>query len=120
MADQTVRLKGYREFMRAVSKAEKETKKTVHGKLREAADIVREDAFRRFERYSRKSASGFRIRSRIGGVFVEQKLRKTTGDHPEYGVLQMRAALEPALDAKAQQVERKLEQALDELADIVD
>ena len=106
--------------MRALNKAEKETKGRVHKKLREAADVVREDAATRFSVYSPKSAAGFRIRSRIGGVFVEQKLRKVTGQHPEWGSLQMDRALEPALDARSREVEAKLEQALDELADIVD
>jgi len=120
VAKETIRLKGYREFMRAVSKAEKETRGRVHRKLREAGDIVREDAAGRFDRYSTKTASGFRIRSRVGGVFVEQSLRKVTGLRPDYGRLQMVKALEPALDAKSGEVERRLEQALDELADIVD
>lgn len=111
---------GYREFMRAVAKAEKETKKVVHAKLKEAGVLVLDDATRRFSRYSVKSAAGYRVRSRVGGVFVEQSLRKTTGDHPEYGTLQMVKALEPAVDAKSAEFERKMEQALDELADIVD
>jgi hypothetical protein len=111
-------MKGYREFMRATAKAEKESKSTIHNHLREAADIVREDAFRRFLRYSPKSAAGFRIRSRVGGVFIEQKLRKTTGEHPEYGALQLRVALEPALDAKTGEVERRMDKALAELANI--
>jgi proline dehydrogenase len=111
-------MRGYREFMRATAKAEKETKRTIHTRLREAGDIVRQDAARRFERYDEKSASGFRIRSRVGGVFVEQKLRKTTGYHPEYGALQMRTALLPALDAKSGEVERRMDQALKDLADI--
>lgn len=118
MAQSTVRLKGYREFVRAANKAERDTKKVVHAKLREAGDIVREEARQRMEQYSVKSASGYRIRSRVGGVFVEQSLRKVTGQHPEYGSLQMRIALEPALDAKAGEVERNIEQAIEDLADM--
>lgn len=120
MAQSTTRVRGLKEFIRAANKAEKETRKTVHLKLREAGDVVRVEARQRFDRYSVKSASGFRIRSRVGGVFVEQSLRKTTGQHPEYGNLQMVRALEPALDAKQGEVERRLEQAMDELADILD
>jgi hypothetical protein len=120
MPPATVRVRGYRDTMRALNKAEKSTKRIVHEKLREAGDVVRVEAMQRFERYDTKSASGFRIRSRVGGVFVEQSLRKTTGQHPEYGALQMRVALEPALDAKSADVERRLEQALDDIADIVD
>lgn len=118
MADSTIRMRGYREFMRATAKAEKETSRVIHAKLREAGDVVREDAARRFARYDEKTASGFRVRSRIGGVFVEQKLRRTTGQHPEFGAMQMRVALEPALDAKSDEVERRMDQALAELADI--
>lgn len=106
--------------MRAAAKAEKSTKRVVHEKLREAGTVVREDAYRRFGRYSERSAHGFRVRSRVGGVFVEQSKRKTTGEHPEWGALQMQRALIPALDANADEVERRLEQALDDLADIID
>ena len=120
MATATLRVKGYRELARATSKAEKSTKKVVHAKLREAGDVVREEGQRRFERYDVHTASGFRIRSRIGGVFVEQSLRKVMGQHPDYGRLQMQVALEPALDAKAGEVERRMEQALDELADVME
>lgn len=115
MAKETVRLKGYKEFMRAVQRSEKESKKLVHARLREAGDIVRQEAKTRFERYSVRSASGYRVRSRIGGVFVEQSLRKTTGKHPEYGTLQMVKALEPAIDAKQAQVESNMERVLDDL-----
>lgn len=111
-------MRGYREFMRATAKAEKDTRRTIHTKLREAGDVVREEGQRRFLRYDAKSASGFRIRSRVGGVFVEQSLRRTTGQHPEYGALQMRVALVPALESKATEVERRMDQALAELADI--
>jgi hypothetical protein len=111
-------MRGYKEFMRATAKAEKESKKVIHAKLREAADVVREDAAQRFQGYDSKTAAGFRIRSRIGEVFVEQRLRKTTRQHPEYGTLQMMAALEPALDAKSGEVEERVDQALSELVGI--
>lgn len=117
-SDSTIRMRGYREFMRATAKAEKETRRTIHERLREAGDIVKRDAAARFMRYDVHTASGFRIRSRVGGVFVEQKLRKTTGAHPEYGALQMRVALLPALDAKSGEVEKRMDQALKDLADI--
>lgn len=106
--------------MRVLNKAEKSTKKIVHGKLREAGDIVREEGAKRFERYDTKTASGFRITSRVGGVFVVQSLRKVTGRRADYARLQMSRALEPALDAKSAEVERRLEKALDDIADIVD
>ena len=120
MANETIRLHGYREFMRVTRKAERETKGKIDARMREAGDIVRADAYQRFQRYDEKSASGFRVRARVGGIFVEQKLRKTTGQHPEYGELQLSRALEPALVSKENEVVANLEKALDELADIVD
>jgi len=120
MTTQTVRVKGLREFMRATAKAEKGTKKAVQDKLKEAADIVRVEASQRFTPTSAKSARGFRTRARMSGAFVEQSLRKTTGDHPTYGRLQMRRALEPALEAKSHEVEQRLEKAVDDLADTME
>lgn len=120
MATQTVRVSGLREFMRATAKADKETKKVVRDKLKEAADIVRVEASQRFSPISAKSAAGYRTRARMSGAFVEQSLRKTTGKHPTYGRLQMRRALEPALEAKSHEVEKRLEKAVDELADIME
>lgn len=107
--------------MRALGKADRATAGVVREKLKEAGDVVREEGRKRFERYSVKSASGYRVRAtRTGGVFVEQSLRKVTGLRPDYARLQMRKALEPALDAKSGEVERRLEDALDEIADILD
>jgi hypothetical protein len=120
MATQTVRVKGLRDFMRATTKAERETKKAVRDKLKEAGDIIRQDASERFSSISVKSAAGLRTRARMGSVFVEQSLRKTTGLRPDFARLQMRRGLEPALEAKSDEVERRLEKAMDELADIVE
>lgn len=116
----TVRVKGLREFQRAANKAEKETKKVVRDRLKEAGDVVRQEAARLFSPINAKSAAGYRTRARIGSVFVEQSLRKTTGLHPRYGSLQMRRALLPALEAESDEVERRLRLAANELADIVE
>lgn len=47
---------------------------------------------------------------------VEQSIRKTTGKHPEYGSLQMRRALLPALMANQVEMERELERTLDRIS----
>ena len=122
MAKSTIRVKGLREFSRAATKAEKSTKNVIREKLGEAAVPVRDEARRNFERYDVASASGFKIRvwGRGYGVFVEQSKRKKTGRRPDYGSLQMRKALLPALESRSNEVERKLEEGLDELADIID
>lgn len=120
MAASTVRVKGLREFMRATARAEKETKKRIRDKLKEAGDVVREDAALRLRHYDARSASKLVVRPKVRGIFVEQSLRKTTGLRPDWGALQMTRALVPALDAKSGELERRLEKAVDELADIVE
>ncbi len=117
---ETIRVHGLRDFLRATAKADKETKAVVRDKLKEAADVVRVEASRLFAPISAKSAGGYRVRARTTGVVVEQSLRKTNKLHPTYGGLQMRRALVPALEAKSSEVERRLEQAVDDLADIME
>ena len=58
--------------------------------LRDVGDIVRHDAQTSFSSVNSRSAAGFKTRVRQRGIAVEQSIRKTTGDHPEYGALQMR------------------------------
>lgn len=114
---QTLRVKGYREFLRAASRAEKESKKEVRAALREVAEPVRAEAASLFETVDPRSAAGYRVRVRQRGVSVEQSLRKTTGKHPEFGALQMREALLPALARKEGEIERGMEDAIDRIAD---
>lgn len=113
----TVRVEGYREFLRACDRAGKESKKEVRDTLRKVGDTVKLDAARRFSAYDRRSAAGYRTRVRQRGIAVEQSLRRTTGKHPEFGALQMRRALVPALTENEPETERALEQALDRVAD---
>lgn len=112
----TVQVKGLKEFIRACDAADKETKKLVRGRLREIAEPVLRDAQSKLSRYDARSASrlGISVR-RVGTVSVEQRLRRTTGAHPQFGALQMSEVLIPALDENADQIERRFEQALDDL-----
>jgi hypothetical protein len=119
--DYSVRVDGYKEFTRSVKKAGRETQRVVREELQQAADVVREDAYRIFRRYSVKTASGFKVSApRVGGVFVEQRLRKVTGRRPDWGRIQKRKALEPALQANVATVERNLEQAVQRLERMID
>lgn len=111
-------VKGYREFRRGINAADRAHYHEVYEGLKRAGEVVKDDSYRRFRTYSEKSASGFRVRSRIGGVYVEQKLRKTTGHHPEYGALQMRKALLPSLESQRADVQKELEKAFDKLVDL--
>jgi hypothetical protein len=119
MADSTVRVTGVRELIRAADAAGKATKKQVRDRLRRAAEPVRADAASRLARYDEKSASRLGISVRkTGSVSVEQRLRRTTGQRPNFGVLQMNRALIPSLEANTREIERELEAAVDDIADI--
>lgn len=113
---QTIRVKGLREFVRAADAAGGKTKKVVRDRLREVAGPVLADARTKLARYDARSASrlGISVR-RAGTVSVEQRLRRTTGAHPQFGVLQMQEVLIPALDENADRIERRFEQALDDI-----
>lgn len=52
---------------------------------------------------------------RTGSIFVEERKRKTTGLHPEFGTLQMKTALLPALADNARTTEVELEAVVNEI-----
>lgn len=113
----TVRVKGLRSLLRATDAAGKDTKKLVRDELRKAAEPVRAEATRLFAPVDARSAAKYGISvRRVGTVAVEQRLRRTTGQHPEFGSLQMRRALLPALETKQDEVVAHLEDALERLA----
>lgn len=119
MPEGTVTTKGLRELIRAADAAGKETKKAVRDRLRQVATVVKAEAASRFAPTDAHAAGGFGVSvRRTGLVTVEQRQRRTTGQHPNFGGLQMRRALLPALDAKSSEVERSMEQAVDDIADI--
>lgn len=116
MARETIRVRGLREFIRATDHAGKETKREVRHAFREIGDLVKVDWQGRFPERNAKSAAGLRTIVRQRGVSVEQTLRKTTGQHPEFGAWQMRRG-GAALTAEEQNVDRKLEHTIDTLVD---
>ena len=119
MAD-GIKVTGYKEFLKACDRADKETKKFVRETFRDVGDIVKDDAQKRLAKIDERSAAGLRTVVRQRGVSVEQSLRKTTGEHPEFGTLQMEEALLPALDEQEPQVGRAFSRAIDKVADNFD
>lgn len=113
-------VRGLKPFLQATAKAEKETKKRIRARFREAGEIVKRDAAGKFLKYDYHTAAGFRVVVRARGVSVEQKLRRTTGKRGDFGALQMTRALIPAADEKTNKIMAEFEKALDELADIVE
>lgn len=113
----TLRVKGYREFMKATQTAEKESKRYVRGTFRSVGDVVKESAVLKLSSISSRSAAGYKTRVRQRGVAVEQALPRTTGQRGDWGATQMRKALLPALNENEEKVLGEFEKALDTVAD---
>lgn len=119
MAEGTVKITGLRELIRAADASGKETKKQVRDRLRTVGELVKGEARSLFADIDAGSAAGYGVSvRRTGLVAVEQRRRKTTGRRGDYGALQMRRALIPALANKTTEVEAEFERALDDIADI--
>ncbi len=101
----------------AAEQAGKDTETFVREALREVGQDVKAGASQRFYSIDAKSAAGYRTIVRKRGVTVEQSLPRTTGLHPEFGVLQMERALMPSLVSNAGNVERRMFVAIDKVAD---
>ena len=111
----TIVVKGYKEFLKAAKNAGTATNREVRAAFRRSGEIVRADAAQHIgARYSTRSAAGLKVRVRQRGIAVEQSLKKTTGQHPQYGSLQMRVLL-GALYGNEAKVEAEFEHALDEV-----
>lgn len=104
-------------MLSALKKYDSGLKKQVEARLLEAANRVAADARGRFSDVDNRSAAGFRPRLRgFSRVVVEQRLRRKTGDRPDYGALQMTKALLPAMAENQEKVIEDLDRMLDELA----
>ena len=112
----TTAVKDLRDFMRATARAERASKRLVRDQLRVVGDVVKVEAQQLFQKYDAVSAAGFRTVVRQRGVSVEQRLKRTTGQRPQYGGLQMRRALLPALDRNQEEIVERFDDALDVIA----
>ncbi len=114
----SVTISGYQELLRACDKAGGSVRREVRAAFREVGEQVRVGAQQRFAPVDARSAAGYRVIVRQRGVAVEQVIPRTTGLHPEFGVLQMHEALIPSLEANEPVLERELDEALDKVAAI--
>lgn len=117
MAAYRVRVKGATELERAFRQVRKEVLSELRPALRQIGELVRADAQARFQPYDTASAAGYKVRVRARGVAVEQSKKRTTGLRPDYGALQMRRALVPALDDKESEVLARVELLVNRSAD---
>lgn len=118
MPQQSVRVEGYRELIRACDRAGRETRLQVRRTFRKVGDRVKEAARRKLEPLNARSSRGLRTRVRVREVAVEQSLRKVTGLRPDWGATQMRLGLVPAQREEEFATIRDFEHALDEVADV--
>lgn len=112
-------MKGLKELNRAINRADKESRKLMKERFKQVGEIVASDGRSRFSRIDSGSAAGFKAKALTKGVKVEQSRRKVTGKRGDYGALQMRTALVPALQAKQVDVVEELNRALEDVADII-
>jgi hypothetical protein len=117
VAKDTVRVEGYREFLRAVDRADQESKRLVRETFRAVGDAVRRQAVARFVSVDVGTAAGFQATITQKGVAVYQTRQKVTGKRGDYGALQMRKALVPARASQREETERAFERAMDIVAD---
>jgi hypothetical protein len=112
----TVKVEGLKQLDRALKQTDKEAAKGLRKELREAAKVVAMDARQKFMGVDGRSAMGIRPRVRSGLVAVaEQSRKRTTGKRPDYGALQMRSALMPALRENQDEVIRRVDDMLERL-----
>ena len=111
----TIEVKGWKELIKASRELPANSRRELRKAFRESGELVRSDAAARFTPIDARSAAGYTVRVRQSGVAVQQSLRKTTGKRPDYGALQMRRALLPALDANEAETMQRIEAALDDV-----
>ncbi len=117
MPSPTIQVEGLRELNRAFGQVSKELQKELRTELKRAAEPVAAAARVKGMRFGARTAMGYVAGSRAGGAVVRQRRRKTTGLRPDFGVLQMRTVLEPALAENEDAVVREVRQLLDRVID---
>lgn len=111
MAEQTIRVRGYRETARALQRVNKGAKVALYAGLKEAANPIAEDARARLMGYTAMKTSSIRPRVTMRGVYITQGARKTTGTRPDFGSLQMKVGLLPALYSRQDDIVDRVEAA---------
>lgn len=96
---QSVRVHGLREVTAAFRKVDTALVKSFGEDLKKAAEPVAETARGKVTRYKGAKVTSIRTKRSSGTrVFVEQGAKKVTGKRGDFGSLQMRTVLIPALE----------------------
>lgn len=115
MAASTVRVKGLKETVKAFNKMDKDLAKELRNGLKQVAEPVAATARSKMSAYQGGSMK-IRPAARGASVFVRQNARKVTGLRADFGALQMRKVLIPALDEHQEDVINGVEKVIDNLA----
>ncbi len=114
--DGTLVVKGLRELNRDLGRMNKTAQKELQAALRVVAEPVAVAARSKAERFGPRTATKIAAGSSRGQAVVRQRARRTTGRRPDFGALQMRTVLVPALDENAENIVRGVELMLGTLA----
>lgn len=115
---------GFRELEEALTKVVITVDPTLSRSLRALAEPVKQSVQSKATAWEgggagqALTAAGVKIRRRKLNVTVEQGQRKTTGQHGNYGGIQMRHFFLPALDEHKTEIETGVEAVIDRLTDI--
>lgn len=107
----TIRVKGYRETARALDRVNKGAKAALYSGLKDAAEPIAADARARLGGYSGMKTDTIRPRVGLRGVYITQGARKKTGLRPDFGALQMRQGLLPAVYSRQDELAERVEDA---------
>ena len=117
MAQPRVIVRGYRETDRAFRKISKEISGGMRDDFKKAAEPVADAARTKIGRFAGASLGTIKPVALARGVVVRQDARTVTGTRPDFGSVQMRLGLIPALTENIDEVTREIERALDRIAD---
>lgn len=98
MAAETIKVEGYRATIKALGDVDRGTKRAVFAGLRAAAEPIAADARSKLSGFQGISLGTIKPSARSTGVVVIQRAKKTTGKRADFGALQMRKGLLPALE----------------------
>lgn len=107
-----VSVRGLPELRRAFRELDDDVKKGLGKELTKAAVPARDEARSLVQRYQGASVNTIRVSRRGPVVAVQQSAKKTTGLRSDFGALQMRTVLIPAVHDKANEVFERVDEAL--------
>lgn len=116
MAAAQVHIKGLRELNRALNMINRQAARGFRRELAQAAEPVAATARSKLSVFQGASVGTIGPRAAMAGVFVTQRARRVTGKRGDFGALQMRRVLVPALHEHADDIVDELDRALDRIA----